>query len=38
MFALKEYVANVCFKCFRVMLQLFYIDVAKGDQEVAKVD
>jgi hypothetical protein len=37
MFALKEYVANVCFKCFRSTLQLFYIDVAKVGQDVAHV-
>ena len=35
MFALKENVANVCFRCFRGMLQAFYIDVAKVDQDVA---
>jgi ribonuclease PH len=38
MFALKEHIANVSFKCFRGMLQVFYIDVAKVDQDVAKVD
>jgi hypothetical protein len=37
---LKTYVASVCFKCFicfRGMLQLFYGDVAKVDQDVAHV-
>jgi uncharacterized membrane protein len=40
MFALKEHVANVCFKCFRYfrgMLQVFYIDIGKVDWDVAKV-
>jgi hypothetical protein len=39
MFALnKEHVANICFKCFRDMLQVFYINIAKVDQDAAKVD
>jgi hypothetical protein len=38
MFALKEHVANVCFKCFKDMLQAFYIDAAKVDRDIAKVD
>jgi hypothetical protein len=40
MFTLKEHVANICFECFRCfkgMLQLFYIDVAKVDWDVAYV-
>ena len=40
MFTLKEHVANVCFKyfiCFRGMLQVFYMDVAKVDWDVAYV-
>jgi hypothetical protein len=40
MFVLKEHVANVCFKCFRYfrgILQVFYIDVAKVDRDVAYV-
>jgi hypothetical protein len=40
MFALKEHVTNICFECFRYfrgMLQLFYIDVAKVDQDVAYI-
>jgi hypothetical protein len=39
MFALKLYVASVCFKCFkyfRVMLQVFYIDVVKVDRDVTR--
>jgi hypothetical protein len=38
--ALKPHVASVyfkCFKCFRGMLQVFYIDVAKVDQDVVHV-
>jgi hypothetical protein len=38
MFALKEHVANVCFKCFKDMLQAFYIDAAKVDRDIVKVD
>ena len=34
---LKAYVANICFKCYRGMLQVFYIIVAKVDQDVAHV-
>ena len=37
---LKAHVAGVCFKCFRCftgMLQVFYIDVAKVDRDVAHV-
>jgi hypothetical protein len=33
----KLHVAGVCFKCFRGMLQVFYTDVAKVDQDVAYV-
>jgi hypothetical protein len=35
---LKVYIASLCFKCFRCFigtLQVFYIDVAKVDQDVA---
>jgi hypothetical protein len=38
---LKEHVANVYFKCFNCFigrLQVFYIDVAKVDRDVAKVN
>jgi ethanolamine utilization microcompartment shell protein EutS len=35
--ALKAHVVSVCFKCFRGMLQVFYIDVAKVDKDVAHV-
>jgi hypothetical protein len=38
MFALKEHVANICFKCFRDMLQMLYIDVTKVNRDAAKVD
>jgi hypothetical protein len=41
MFALKEHVANICFKCFRCFrgtLEVFYIDVVKVDRDVSKVD
>jgi hypothetical protein len=34
----KEHVVNIYFKCFRVMLQVFYIDIAKIDQDIVKVD
>ena len=37
---LKEHVAGLCFKCFRCfigMLQVFYMDVAKVDWDVAYV-
>ena len=34
---LKAYVALVCFKCFRYMLQVLYIDVAKVDRDAAHV-
>jgi hypothetical protein len=37
---LQAYVASVCFKCFRCficMLQVFYVDVAKVDRDVAYV-
>jgi hypothetical protein len=37
MLALKEHVANVCFECFKGMLQVFYIDIAKVDRDVAYV-
>jgi hypothetical protein len=29
--ALKAHVTNVCFKYFRCMLQVFYMDVAKAN-------
>jgi hypothetical protein len=32
--AQKEHVAKVCFRCFRDMLQVFYIDVAKVDPDM----
>jgi hypothetical protein len=35
--ALKAHVASLCFKCFKGMLQAFYIDVAKVDLDVAHV-
>jgi hypothetical protein len=38
--ALKAHVPNICFKCFmcfRGMLQVFFIDVAKVDRDVAYV-
>jgi hypothetical protein len=35
--ALKLYVVIVCFKCFRGMLQVFYIDVVKVDRNIAHV-
>ena len=34
---LKTHVASICFKCFRDMLQVFQMDVAKVDQDVAYV-
>jgi hypothetical protein len=37
---MKEHVANLCFKCFRCfigMLQVFHMDIAKVDQDVAYV-
>jgi hypothetical protein len=34
---MKAHVAIVCLKCFRGMLQLLYIDVAKVDRNVAHV-
>jgi hypothetical protein len=40
MFALKQHVASVCFKClkcFRVMLQVFCTDIAKVDHDIAHV-
>jgi hypothetical protein len=40
MLRLKAYVASVCFKCcrcFRDMLQVLHMDVAKVDQNVAYV-
>ena len=30
--AMEAHVASVCFKCFKGILQLFHIDVAKVDQ------
>jgi hypothetical protein len=38
MFALKAHVAIICFTCFRDMLQLFRIGIAKVDRDVTKVD
>jgi hypothetical protein len=38
--ALKAHVASVCskyFRCFRGMLQVFHVDVAKVNQDVAHV-
>jgi hypothetical protein len=37
MLRLKAHVASVCFKCFRCMLQVFYMGVAKVDRNVAYV-
>jgi hypothetical protein len=40
MLRLKTHVASVCFKCFRFFsgtLQVFHIDVAKVDRDVAYV-
>jgi hypothetical protein len=37
MFAPKLHVASIYFKCFRGMLQVFYINVTKVDLEVARV-
>ena len=34
---LKLHVASICFKYFKGMLQVFYIDVAKIDRDVAHV-
>ena len=37
---LKPYVANACFKdfrCFKDMLQVFHMDVAKVDRDVVSV-
>jgi hypothetical protein len=34
---LKAHVARVCFRCFRGMLQVFHMDVAKRDRDVAYV-
>jgi hypothetical protein len=34
---LKAHVVNVCFECFRGILQMFQMDVAKVDQDVAYV-
>jgi hypothetical protein len=35
---LQAYISNVSmFQCFRVMLQVFYMDVAKVDRDVAFV-
>jgi hypothetical protein len=36
--ALKAHIASACFKCFRGMLQVYYIDVAKVDRDVAHVE
>ena len=37
MLRLEANVASVCFKCFRGMLQVFHMDVAKVDRDVAYV-
>ena len=37
MLCLKAHVVSVCFKCFRGMLQLFHMDVAKEDRDDAYV-
>jgi hypothetical protein len=34
---LKVHVASICFKCFRDMLQVLQMDIAKVDQDVAYV-
>jgi hypothetical protein len=34
---LKTHVARVCFKCFRGMSQVLYIDVVKVDRDIAHV-
>jgi hypothetical protein len=34
---LYTHVLSICFKCFRLMLQMFYLDVAKLDLDVAYV-
>ena len=34
---MKAHIAIICFKCFRGMLQVLYIDVAKVDQDAAHV-
>jgi hypothetical protein len=34
---LKAHVARICFRCFRGMLQVFQMDVAKVDQDIAYV-
>jgi hypothetical protein len=36
--SLKAHVANICFRCFEGMLQVFRISVAKVNRDVAKVD
>ena len=33
----KAHIARVCFDCFRGMLQVFHMDVAKKDRDVAHV-
>jgi hypothetical protein len=41
MLCLKVHVASVCFKCFRCficMLQLFHVDVAEVDRDVAYIE
>jgi hypothetical protein len=37
MLRLKVHVTIVCFRCFRGMLQVLFIDVAKVDRDVAHV-
>ena len=34
---MKTHVASLCFICFIDMLQVFYVDIAKVDQDVANV-
>ena len=34
---LQARVANICFKCFIYILQVFYVDVVKVDRDVAYI-
>jgi hypothetical protein len=36
--ALKAHVAKICFTCFKGMLHVFRISIAKADRDIAKVD
>jgi hypothetical protein len=38
MFMLKAHVVTICFKCFRGMLQVFCIGVAKVYWDITKID